>query len=226
MTRYVSRRVSLAIALGTASMISVGFFVVGALLNHSNELWYLNWNLLLAWVPLGLVLLLERTLKRRLWSSWQALLLTGLFLAFLPNTFYLITDIIHLQETARADLLFDVVMFFSFISNGCVLGLLSIYMLHVELRKRLSIRASWFCIAGTLLLASFAIYIGRELRWNTWDILINPASILFQISESLLHPTEHPEVMSITFSFFMLISSLYVVAWYVIRAARQQKALD
>jgi uncharacterized membrane protein len=225
MSRYVSKRTKLGLALGAASAVSVGFFVVGAMLNHSNDLWYLNWNLFLAWVPLGIMLLLERTLRHRLWSHWQSLVLTVLFLAFLPNAFYLMTDIIHLQETTRADLLFDVAMFQSFIINGCILGIISVYMLHGELRKRLTPGYSWLLILGTLLLSSFAIYIGRELRWNTWDILLNPASILFQISESLLHPTDHPEVFSITLGFFALITSIYVVSWFIGKTATQ-KARD
>jgi uncharacterized membrane protein len=226
MGRYVSTRARLGLALGAASIVSVLFFVAGAITNRSWELWYLNWNLLLAWVPLAIMLLLERTLRRRLWSSWQALVLTLLFLAFLPNTFYLMTDIIHLQETTRTDLMLDVVTFQSFILNGCLLGLVSVYLLHAELRKRLNVMSSWLIIAGTLLVTSFAIYIGRELRWNTWDILLNPASILFQISESLLHPKQHPEAFSITLSFFVLTSSLYVVTWFIGRTARQQKMLD
>jgi len=226
MTRYVSTRARFFLALVATSLVSVGFFIVGALVNRSVELWYLNWNLFLAWIPLGLMLLLERTLKRKIWSSWQALTLTALFVAFLPNTFYLMTDIIHLQETSRADLIFDVALFNSFILNGCILGLLSVFLLHIQLRKRLSRNSSWVVVGGTLFITSFAIYVGRELRWNTWDILLNPASILFQVSESLLHPTVHPEVFSITISFFVLITSLYVAVWFALRAARQLKPTE
>jgi len=226
MRRYVSTRARLGLALVAASLVSVGFFAVGAFTNRSLELWYLNWNLFLAWVPIGLMLLLERTLRKRLWSSWQALVLTGLFLAFLPNTFYLMTDVIHLQESARVDLIFDVAMFQSFILNGCVLGFLSVYLLHIELRKRLNDLSSWLLVGTALFITSFAIYIGRELRWNTWDILLNPASILFQVSESILHPTEHHETFSITLSFFVLLTSLYVAIWYTARMARKQKLLD
>lgn len=226
MRRYVSTRAKLGLALGAASLASVGFFVVGVVANRSAELWYLNWNLFLAWVPLTLMVSLERILRRKLWSNWQPLLLTGLFVAFLPNTFYLLTDIIHLQESARVDLMLDVAMFGSFMLNGCLLGLLSIYLLHVELQKRLTTFSSWLLVAGTLLTTSFAVYIGRELRWNTWDILLNPASILFQVSESLLHPTEHPEAFSITLSFFVLIISIYAAVWYGAKAVRQQKTAD
>lgn len=222
----MSTRAKLGLALGGASLVSIGLFAVGAIANRSIEFWYLNWNLVLAWVPLVLIVVLERVLRRRLWSTWQALMLTGLFIAFLPNTFYLLTDMIHLQEVERTDLMLDVAMFSSFMFNGCMLGLVSVYMLHAELRKRVTAPSGWLVIIGTLLVTSFALYIGRELRWNTWDILLNPASILFQVSESLLHPMQHPEAFSITLSFFVLLAGMYVVMWCAAKAARQQKTID
>jgi uncharacterized membrane protein len=223
---YLTTRVRLGVALGCTSLLSFCFFVVGALSSHDATLWYLNWNLFLAWVPLLIMLWLERTLRHRLWSSWQALLLTFLFVVFLPNTFYVMTDIIHLQEVAHTDLIYDVVMFNSFIFNACILGFLSIYLLHAELRKRISKQMSWLLVLATIFSTSFAIYIGRDLRWSTWDVLLNPASILFEVSERLLHPSMHPELLTTTCSFFVLLSSLYVVVWFAARATRQQKFLD
>lgn len=223
---FLSTRVKLALAIAVSSLVSAGFWAVGAIANHSWDFWYLNWNLVLAWTPLGIMVLLERVLRRHLWSDWQAMVLTVLFLIFLPNTFYMITDIIHLQDPLRVDLIYDVAMFMSFIFSACVLGLLCLFMLHGELRKRLSQRLSWLMVSGTIFLVSFAIYIGRDLRWNTWDVVLNPASILFEISERLLHPAAHPEVFTTTISFFVLITSLYAVVWYAARTARRQKTLD
>lgn len=77
-----------------------------------------------------------------------------------------------------------------------------------------------------VLVGSFAIYIGRDLRWNTWDILLNPASILFEVSDRLLAPAAHPEVFWTTFGYFVLIMCTYVTVWYLARAVRQQKLSD
>jgi uncharacterized membrane protein len=223
---YISTRARLGLALGVASLVSVALWGVAALRNHSWDLAYLSWNLFLAWIPLLLMLWLEKVLRRKVWSSWQALLITVAFVSFLPNTFYLTTDVIHLQEVPRVDLIFDVVMFMSFILNAFLLGLISVFMFHIELRKRLTVAKSWSLLGALLLIVSFAIYIGRDLRWNTWDILLNPASILFEVSDRLLAPTQHPELFSITLGFFALITSIYVVVWYVARALRQQKISD
>lgn len=223
---YVSTRSRLALALVTASMASVLLWAIGALRNGNPDFAYLIWNLFLAWVPLGIMLWLEKILRRKLWSSWQALVITAAFVAFLPNTFYVTTDVIHLQEFPRADLIYDVIVFTSFIINAFILGLICMYMLHTELRRRLSTQKSWTLLSGVIVLSSFAIYIGRDLRWNTWDILLNPASILFEVSDRLLAPGQHPEVFWTTVGYFILIMSTYVTGWYVAKVLRQQKIAD
>lgn len=223
---YISTRARLGLALAAMSVTSVGLWFVAALRNNSWDYAYLAWNLFLAWIPLGLMLWLEKVLRRKLWSSWQALLITIAFVSFLPNTFYLTTDIIHLREVPRVDIVFDIVMLMSFVICAFMLGLISVYILHVELRKRLSTIKSWSLLMALLLLVSFAIYIGRDLRWNTWDILLNPASILFEVSDRLLAPTQHPELFSTTIGFFVLIASTYVTSWHIARALRQQKPAD
>ena len=222
---YLSTRTKLGLALLGASLVSVGFWAVGALSNGNTELWYLVWNLGLAWIPLLLALWLESVLRMRLWSSWLALLVTFLWLAFLPNSFYVISDFVHLTEIPRVDVVFDVVMFGSFAINGLILGYLSLFMVHHELRKRLSARTTGLIVTAVLLLSSFAIYIGRDLRWNTWDVIFSPASLLFDVSDRLLNPGAHPQVFSTTAAFFVLLSSIYVVVFYIVRVTRHQKVL-
>ena len=220
---YASARVRLALALVLASLTSVGLFVVSALRNHTWAFYYLVWNLFLAWIPLLLSLWLTKVLRNNLWSSWRALIITLLWLGFLPNSFYIITDFIHLQDVPTVDLIFDVVMFSSFILNGFLIGLISLYVVHGQLRWRMRNRDSTIALAIVIFLTSFAIYIGRDLRWNTWDVLLNPASLLFDVSDRVLHAGEHPEMFTATLGFFVLIATVYGVAWTAARASRQQK---
>lgn len=180
---------------------------------------------MLAWIPLCIALWLERILARSLWSSWRALVVTFLWLLFLPNAFYMISDFIHIQEAGRVDLLYDVVMFSSFIFNGVMIGFLSLYIVHWELAKRLASRSAAILIGAILLLCSFAIYIGRELRWNSWDILTNPASLLFDVSERFINIQNHPGAYTTTLSFFVLLGSIYLVLWHMVRVARNQRPL-
>ncbi len=220
---YVSTRARLGLALGVASLASVCLFLVSALRNHTWALYYLSWNLFLAWVPLLLSLWLLKVLRTHLWSSWRAIILTLFWLGFLPNSFYIVTDFIHLQDAPSVDLVFDVVMFGSFILNGFLIGLISLYLVHGQLRWRMRNRNSTLALAGIIFLVSFAIYIGRDLRWNTWDVLLNPASLLFDVSDRLLHAGAHPEMFTATFGFFVLIGTVYGIAWHAAKATRQQR---
>jgi uncharacterized membrane protein len=222
---YISARVKLGMALGVSSLTSVGLYIAGVWGSHERDFGFMMWNLFLAWLALAITLWLERTLNRSLWSSWYALAMTALWIVFLPNTFYMITDLIHVQELTQTDLMYGVVMLASFIFNGVMLGLISLYIVHWELQKRLKARTAYILIELSILVCSFAIYIGRELRWNTWDILVNPAALLFDASDRIINVQQHPRAVTITLSFFILISTAYAIVLHIARAARQQRDL-
>jgi uncharacterized membrane protein len=202
------REVVQAILLMT--IVSFGFYAVGVILNHSLEYSYLVWNLVLAWVPLVLSWPWLHVVQKAGWLSWGSMALAVLWLGFLPNSFYVVTDFVHLQEIRRVDLLYDVAMFSAFVATSLALGFLSVYIVHQRLMLRLKARESHLAIAGVLLVCSFAIYLGRNLRWNTWDVLVNPAGILFDVSDRIVNPGEHPSTFTTTLTFFVLLGMMYI----------------
>lgn len=203
-----------------SSLISIGLFVGGAILNGNVAYSYMLWNLFLAWIPLVLVVLLQLYLKHHRWSSWPGIGISFLWLIFLPNSFYLISDLIHLQDVPTPDVLYDAVMLTSFVLNGLLLGYTSLYLFHFELKKRLPARTARNMVALILFLCSFAIYLGRELRWNTWDVLFNPAGILFDVSDRIIKPGTYPEMFIVTTIFFVLLAGTYYVVWKLVHALR------
>lgn len=214
------------VALGASTLVSIGLFGYGALRNHSLDFSYLAWNLFLAWLPLVFAVRLVSVLQRKLWSSWEAMGLSVLWLVFLPNSFYMISDFIHLQDVQRVDVVYDTVMLTSFIYTGVTLGFSSLYLIHLQLRRRLSrlTAASW--VAFTLLVSSMAVYVGRDLRWNSWDILTNPGGLLFDISDRLLHPAAYPKMLVTIISFFLLLMSMYSLLWRGARLLRYAGQVD
>lgn len=206
-----------------SSLFSVGLFSVRLFSQQNFEYWYLNWNLLLAWIPLLLGILLVDRLKTTRWLSWQNIMLSVLWLGFLPNSFYIITDFIHLQHTLNATLLFDAVLLFSFTLNGLLLGFLSTSMIHRELNKRFDKNIASTMVAGIFLACSFAIYLGRYLRWNTWDVLINPAGLLFDVSDRFINPGAHGETFSTTALFFVFFSVTYLTVQELVSIAKSEK---
>lgn len=205
-----------------ASGASLVLYGAGAVRNSNSDYSYMIWNLFLAWIPLLLVVWLIRVLRRKRWSSWQGISLSVLWLGFLPNSFYMVTDYIHLRDTLRVDVLYDTVMLTAFVCTGLALGYSSLYLFHAELRKRLPHRSAARVITFILLLCSMAIYLGRDLRWNTWDLFVNPAGILFDVSDRLIDPRAHPQMFVTILSFFLLLSVFYVCIWKLIRALRAQ----
>lgn len=222
MRRQLSPRERVVASLAGITLVSVVLYVVGAVVNRSLQFDYLLWNLFLAWLPLVLAIWLLKSLRTNLWSNNGPLLLTLLWLLLLPNSFYMISDFVHIQDVARHNLLYDIVMFTAFIFTATMLGFSSLYMVHTALRKRLAPRTSWLLIGIIILLCSFGIYLGRNLRWNSWDVLVNPAGILFDVSDHLIHPLSSAALFTITFSFFVLLSSLYIVGWQLGEATRQE----
>lgn len=214
----LAAKLSIVNALLISNLVSIVLFVMRVTATHSTTYWFLFWNLLLAWVPLIFVLMLRSELKRKSWKEPLPVIYTLLWLGFLPNSFYLMSDLIHLQNSEPTRVLFDAVLFLSFIWNGLVAGMLSIIWVHHALLRRLGRATAAGVVSVVLLLTSFAIYLGRNLRWNTWDVLINPAGILFDVSERVINPFSHPQVLLTTVTFFMLLGSMYMVVWQIYRA--------
>lgn len=199
---------------------SLLLFINRYLASSSTRYWFLAWNLFLACLPLVFAWQLRKGLLKRRWASWQNIALTVLWLAFLPNSFYLVSDFIHLRNTGEISMLYDAVMFMSFAWNGFVLGFLSVLIVHMELLKRLSKRSVIIMLGIVFLLCSFAIYLGRYLAWNTWDIVVNPAGILFDLSDRIVKPSSYPNTFTTTSMFLVLLTTSYYTFFGLVRVLR------
>jgi uncharacterized membrane protein len=212
-------------ALLLSFLIAVAVIVIGAERARSSFYLFLIFNMVLGFIPVILAWWLVERLKRKPWLSFGNIVLTLLWLGFLPNSFYVITDLIHAQTSIGIDLLYNIVLIFFCIFCSTVAGFISLYLIHVELYKRFYYRYVHLVIAFIFLLCSFAIYLGRFLRWNSWDVVVNPAGLLFDVTDSIASPSTHPDVFVTTVTFFLLLSSMYIVIWQVARALRRSKQL-
>ncbi len=206
-----------------SSIVSLLMLATRMLSSQSLRYSYLPWNLLLAWVPLGLAWWLHNHLREFRFSSWSSIALFFLWLGFLPNSFYIISDFVHLTASGEVSVLYDAVMIASFSFNGLILGIMSVYLMHTELLKRMKANYAHTLIVVILLSCSFAIYLGRYLRWNTWDILVRPAGLLFDVSERFINPGAHPTAFATTSVFFLLIGSMYLFTWRLVQFLKAAK---
>ncbi len=220
---YIGRtnRGKFFIALIFSSFVSFLFFIFSGLLNHGYLYSYLLWNLFLAWIPLLISIRLVVVLRSKSWSSWEPLILSLIWLVFLPNSFYMISDFIHIANAPQAALLYYAITITSIIFNAVMLGYVSLFLVRAELSRRLSKRDTTLWILLILLICSYAIYIGRDLRWNSWDVLTNPGGIIFDISNQLLQFHNYGHVLILTGMFFAFLTTIYSVLWRGIKIIRK-----
>jgi uncharacterized membrane protein len=210
----------LLVSLGFISAVSITLLIGRIAVSDSSRFIFLFWNLLLAAVPPLLAWWLVTRIQNFGWLAWQQIAITLLWLSFLPNSFYLISDFVHLRPSYEADLLFDIVMLTSFLFNGLIFGFISVYLVHIELLKRISFKRAYGFIAVVFFVCSFAVYLGRYTRWNSWDILLRPAGLVFDVSDRFVNPSAHEQTYLTTLTFFFLLFGVYSVIWEAARLIR------
>lgn len=201
------------------TFVSCSLLAATMLLNRNLDFWYMPYNLVLGFIPVMLAGWLVQLLKHRTWLSWLPVAVTLLWLLFLPNSFYLVTDFIHLIDAPRADILLDVIMLTAFSITGLLFGCLSLYIVHRAYLRQANHRWAWPLVALLIAACSFAIYIGRHLRWNSWDIIVQPGRVVADVLHQLSLPFGYVPLLTTTLGFFVLIASVYLFGWELGRGA-------
>jgi len=171
---------------------------------------YFLWNLFLAGVPLGISTLLVIFPARAKHSVvfWPA---AAVWLLFLPNAPYVITDLVHFRPRSGVPYWFDLVLMISAAWNGLMMGLISLADMQSIVRRRWGSILSWAFAAFSLGLCSFGIYLGRFGRWNSWDALVRPWPLLGEIADRFANPTMHPRTVGVTLLFAAFLSLSYLL---------------
>jgi uncharacterized membrane protein len=163
---------------------------------------WIAWNLFLAFIPLALSFWLFRRkpgARSILW--WLGFVV---FVAFLPNAPYLLTDIIHLIRGTR--LVYETwIITLVFIPLHCfaiIIGfeayVISLLNQEYYLKRRgFKQLVSWANLVIHALCA-IGIYLGRFRRYNSWDLVTDPRDIFATTINDLTHQLPFLVVM-ITF---------------------------
>jgi uncharacterized membrane protein len=167
-------------------LIALSCICIGVYFIFRNETYFdfLLWNLFLAWIPYALSLAAYWIHQRRASTlNSMFLILCGcIWVLFLPNAPYVITDLIHLTilknlYVQNGSLSFSywydffVILLFSWI--GVILGCSSMYHFHSIFVKYFNRFLSWLIIVLITLLCGYGILLGREYRLNSWDVLFS-----------------------------------------------------
>jgi len=185
---YQRETVAPMLALTFASGASVS--VVLARIAWTGHLRYafLIWNLLLAWLPLVFAVLACEQYRNGAKRNWRFFGLATAWLLFFPNAPYILTDVIHLMYGPHRHFWVDLTLILLCALTGLVLGFVSLFLMQSVVMRLLGRAVSWFFIAGVAGLSGFGIYLGRCLRWNSWDILLNPFALARDVGDWAAHP--------------------------------------
>jgi uncharacterized membrane protein len=161
---------------------------------------FLCWNLFLAWIPWLAGRAFGASRRRRSAAALQ-LGWFALWLLFLPNAPYIATDLLHLKWRPPVPLWYDLALLLAFAGTGLLLGYLSLLDVQAAVEERFGRLKGWGVAAGSLFLAGFGVYLGRFLRWNSWEVLTDPGGLLRDIADRLLDPTLHLSTYGFTLIF-------------------------
>jgi uncharacterized membrane protein len=215
-----SARLVLLGALTLASVFCVFMLLVARpLLTGDAADEYLIWNLFLAWIPFVLALVFyDRVRANGLRGTEVAVGAT--WLAFLPNAPYILTDLIHLRTRSSADAIwFDALTFSAFAWTGLLLGLVALYLVHTAVARAVGAVWGWIVAFGAIAASGFGIYLGRFLRWNTWDIITSPIAVARDVAAPFLDPSANQLPIAVTgaFTAFLVVAYLVVYAFAHVR---------
>lgn len=205
-----------------ASAVCGVLVAVRMLYSGSVHYWFLMWNLALAWVPFafaGFTYLLVKPRKALL--SVLILPAALVWLLFFPNAPYILTDFLHLGS--MGDIVpgwYDVLMLFWFAWTGLLLGVVSLYLMQEIVARFWGFWAGWVFVVGVAALGSFGIYLGRFMRWNSWDLLRRPRPLAGEIYGTVTDPSSQPEIVGFTVLFALLFLFVYAAAYIFAKLVR------
>ena len=170
---------------------------------------FLPWNLFLAFLPWWIASVINRE-QVILRTKILLAISLGLWLLFIPNSFYIITDLFHLSKFRLAPAWYDLLMIFSFAWNGILFGIVSLWRIEKIIKIALGKNFSFLLVFAVMWLCAFGIYIGRFLRYNSWDVITDPFSLAGEILGMALHPFEYGYAwgMTICYAVFMTLAYL------------------
>jgi uncharacterized membrane protein len=206
--RYTTLRAMCPVVL--ASLLAVALWFGRAYYSGSGTFSFLIWNLILAWIPYLGALWADHA-HQRFPRAWFLLLVPGaLWLAFLPNAPYLVTDFWHLAERPPVPLWYDIGVLATFSLTGLLLAAFSLRIMHRLVRYHLGSLVGWLFVCFAVGLSGLGVYLGRFLRWNSWDLLLNPRAVLADVVIRLAHPMDHLQTVGFTLLFAAILFVFYL----------------
>lgn len=181
-------RLTIISLLAGATILSVALWRLRFDYSATYDYNFLIWNLFLAWIPFLIAYFTYTlTMNRR----WMYVIVPGaafFWLIFFPNAPYILTDFQHLARVRNVPVWYDVMMLIWFSFTGLLLGMVSLFLMQEIIRREFGRWFGWGFVVIVTALSSVGVYVGRFLRWNSWDIFTNPSMMTQYVVERAADP--------------------------------------
>jgi uncharacterized membrane protein len=182
-------------------------------LNKSFFFLFLIWNVFLAIIPYAITMYLNTIpkLSKLKLGFWFIV-----WLAFLPNAPYIVTDLIHIRSGQTRLLWLDILVVLSFALSGLFLFYLSVMDMQTMISRQFKKVPTHTVTIIILLLCGFGVYLGRFLRYNSWEIISEPKYLISDIVNIVIAPFQHTEAWLFTLGF----GTFLIVGFWLFNALR------
>ena len=209
--------------MASASLMCI--LLVAARIAYSDSGRYtgLVWNLFLAWIPFVLSYFAYTFSWKKPLLYFVLPVMVFLWLIFFPNAPYILTDLQHLaKESYNTPLWYDVIVMVWFSWTGLLLGLVSLYLMHDIVQRTFGRWVGWAFVLFVSGLSSFGVYLGRFVRFNSWDILNDPKEIVVSVLGLAIDPTKRLVAFTVLFTVFYLF--VYLTLYSFAHLLQEQSA--
>ncbi len=177
----------------------------------SFSLIYILWNIFLALLPFFISsTLLIRIKENKFLNPKVFWVLVVVWLFLLPNAPYLVTDLIHIGSVHNVPALYDAFLLFASAWVGILLFTHSLFHIEQVFKTMYRKNQTNSIIIAIIILTSFGMYLGRFLRFNSWDVLFNHSSFLSSMWQIFSSSSLRIEAILYTILFFIFILLSYI----------------
>jgi uncharacterized membrane protein len=201
------------LALAFASAASLALVLVRIVSTGNIQYAFLVWNLFLAWLPLMFALLAREEFREDQGRIWRFLGLAGAWLLFFPNASYIFTDLIHLWTRSYQHFWIDLTLILICAITGMVLGFVSLYLMQSVVARMFGRMAGWLFVIAAAGLSSVGVYLGRFLRFNSWDVFLRPRSVYHGIDAWMQAGLSNRSSAGFLLFFAMFLLIVYVMLY-------------
>lgn len=175
-------------ALIKLSLIAVLLVICRLVLPNHRSLGFLIYNLFLAFIPLIISTYIRYYSSKK--TKISNLICGIIWLIFFPNAPYILTDGLHVIGPSSAFVFIDVVIWIYILLIAFWIALLSLDDIETILLKQVKNRLFVHVVVAFItFISAYGIYLGRDLRLNSWDIVLRPYSLIEFIYQSFANET-------------------------------------